>query len=194
MRSFAVSIAAALALAAVVPAAQAQKANDEMPFLRGGGGGGGAGHFGGGGGGGGSGGPAFGGSGGGSGGGFERGGGKSGFGSAGPGSGAGTEAPRVRRFDHGQAEPFRPGKPPHHSREASRHTNPPPPTHPHKWRHWRPGLPYEIVVVPSWAYGSSIGWCHYHRYKVAGMKYHRDVRCHVHARWNDPSIVYVAGY
>lgn len=35
------------------------------------------------------------------------------------------------------------------------------------------------------------GWCHVHRYKVRGIKLHRNVRCHQHRVWRHDSILYV---
>ena len=34
-------------------------------------------------------------------------------------------------------------------------------------------------------------WCHFHKYKVRGMKRHGRVRCHQHGRPYHPSIKYV---
>lgn len=63
-----------------------------------------------------------------------------------------------------------------------------------RWKRWRPGLGWGVVVIPSYAYGAQLGWCHYHRYPAAGMRPHRDVRCHYHASWRHPSIAYVGAY
>jgi hypothetical protein len=55
-------------------------------------------------------------------------------------------------------------------------------------------LRYVIVAgAISAAVASELRWCHVHRYRVAGMAFHSDVRCHRHARWDDPSIRYVQG-
>ncbi|MEJ1161968.1 hypothetical protein [Prosthecomicrobium sp. N25] len=63
-----------------------------------------------------------------------------------------------------------------------------------RWKRWRPGLSYDVVVLPAYWYGSEIGWCHFHRYPGPGMRFHRNVQCHVHGAWRDPSIAYVAVY
>jgi hypothetical protein len=63
-----------------------------------------------------------------------------------------------------------------------------------KWKRWRPGLGYSVIVLPAYSYGAGIGWCHFHRYPANGMRFHRNVQCHVHAKWRHPSIAYVAVY
>jgi hypothetical protein len=63
------------------------------------------------------------------------------------------------------------------------------------WRPWRPGLRYAIVAgIASAAIASELGWCHVHRYPVAGMPFHSSVRCHRHVRWAHPSIAYVRSW
>jgi hypothetical protein len=62
------------------------------------------------------------------------------------------------------------------------------------WRPWRPGLRRVIITAPSsYATAEELNWCHVHRYRVSGMRFHRDVRCHQHADWNHRSIRYVYG-
>jgi hypothetical protein len=64
----------------------------------------------------------------------------------------------------------------------------------HKHRPWRHGLKWRWIVVPSIYLAEELDWCHYHRYRVAGMHFHRSIACHRHARWNHPSIRYVEAY
>lgn len=64
----------------------------------------------------------------------------------------------------------------------------------HAHRKWRPGLKWRWLVVPSIIIAENLDWCHYHRYPVSGMRFHRSVECHQHARWNHSSIRYVEGY
>ncbi len=61
-------------------------------------------------------------------------------------------------------------------------------------RPWRSGMRWIWVIVPSIIIADHLDWCHYHLWRVRGMRFHRSVRCHRHARWNHPSIRYVAGY
>lgn len=63
-----------------------------------------------------------------------------------------------------------------------------------RWKRWRAGNRYRVVIIPSYRHGLDLGWCHYHRYRAAGMRAHRTVQCHYHANWRHPSLVYVAGY
>jgi hypothetical protein len=69
-----------------------------------------------------------------------------------------------------------------------------PPAVRHARRPWRPGLRHRWIVVPSLIIAEELNWCHYHAYRVTGMRFHRDVECHQHARWNHPSIRYVEEY
>lgn len=64
----------------------------------------------------------------------------------------------------------------------------------HTHRKWRPGLKWRWLVVPSIIIAENLDWCHYHRTPVSGMRFHRSVECHQHARWNHSSIRYVEGY
>lgn len=64
----------------------------------------------------------------------------------------------------------------------------------HAHRRWRPGLRWRYIVVPTIIIAEDLDWCHYHRYPVSGMHYHKSVRCHRHARWDHPAIAYVEGY
>jgi hypothetical protein len=64
----------------------------------------------------------------------------------------------------------------------------------HRYRVWRPGYSWAAIDLSDRDFGYQIGWCHFHRYKVRGLRFHRDVECHSHARWNDPSLAYVASY
>lgn len=64
----------------------------------------------------------------------------------------------------------------------------------HVHRPWRPGLKWRWIVVPTIFIGESLDWCHTHRYRVAGMRFHRHVECHRHVRWNHPSLRYVEGW
>ena len=101
--------------------------------------------------------------------------------------------PEVRR------EP-RVKRPPSEVRRELRVKRPPtaerrlPPAVRHARRPWRPGLRHRWIVVPSIIIAEELNWCHYHRYRVTGMRFHRDVECHQHARWNHPSIRYVEEY
>ncbi len=61
-------------------------------------------------------------------------------------------------------------------------------------RPWRNGMRWIWVIVPTVIIADHLDWCHYHLWSVRGMRFHRSVRCHRHARWNHPSIRYVAGY
>lgn len=61
-------------------------------------------------------------------------------------------------------------------------------------RPWRPGLRWRYIYVPTYVFAESLDWCHYHRYRAAGMPFHRDVRCHLHGQWNHPSLRYVEAY
>ena len=70
----------------------------------------------------------------------------------------------------------------------------PKPKHKHAHRRWKPGLKLRLIVVPSIIIAEDLDWCHYHRYRVPGMHFHRSVRCHQHNRWNHPAIRYVEGY
>ena len=69
-----------------------------------------------------------------------------------------------------------------------------PPAVRHTRRPWRPGLRHRWIVVPNIIIAEELSWCHYHAYRVTGMRFHRDVECHQHARWNHPSIRYVEEY
>ena len=64
----------------------------------------------------------------------------------------------------------------------------------HAHRPWRPGLKWRWLVVPTIIIAESLDWCHYHRYRVAGMRFHRHVECHRHVRWNHPSLRYVEAW
>lgn len=64
----------------------------------------------------------------------------------------------------------------------------------HTYRRWRPGLRYRWIAVPTIIIAEELSWCHYHLYRVTGMRFHRTVQCHRHARWNHPSIRYVEEY
>lgn len=64
----------------------------------------------------------------------------------------------------------------------------------HAHRPWRPGLKWRWIVVPTIIIAEDLDWCHYHRYRVAGMRFHKHVECHRHDRWDHPSIRYVTGY
>ncbi|MGD9828674.1 MAG: hypothetical protein AB7E70_02825 [Hyphomicrobiaceae bacterium] len=61
-------------------------------------------------------------------------------------------------------------------------------------RAWRPGLRWRWIPVPTIIIAEELNWCHYHRWRVRGMHFHRAIRCHRHARWNHPAIRYVTGY
>jgi hypothetical protein len=61
-------------------------------------------------------------------------------------------------------------------------------------RRWRSGRRWRWIVVPSIIVAGELNWCHYHRYRVAGMHFHRNIRCHQHAQWDHPAIRYVEGY
>lgn len=67
-----------------------------------------------------------------------------------------------------------------------------PPRHAH--RRWRPGLRWRWLVVPSIILAEELAWCHYHAYEVSGMHFHRNIRCHMHSRWNHPALRYVEAY
>jgi hypothetical protein len=67
----------------------------------------------------------------------------------------------------------------------------PPGWRPH-WRPWRPGLGWRLITAPlTFAIAEELGWCHVHRYRISGMRFHRHVECHQHIRWNHRSIRYV---
>ncbi len=69
---------------------------------------------------------------------------------------------------------------------------PPPPIQRYVHRHWRPGLSWSwITVVPSLIIASELNYCHIHRYRAGGMRFHDDAECHRHSDWNHPSIRYV---
>lgn len=70
----------------------------------------------------------------------------------------------------------------------------PPPGVRRAHRPWRPGLRWRYVYVPTYIIAQDLEWCHYHRWPARGMVFHRDVRCHVHAQWNHPSLRYVEAY
>lgn len=60
------------------------------------------------------------------------------------------------------------------------------------WRPWRPGIGHIVVASAiTVAIASELRWCHFHRWRVSGMAFHSDVRCHRHADWDHPSIAYV---
>lgn len=62
------------------------------------------------------------------------------------------------------------------------------------YRPWRPGLSWRWLAVPTIIIAQSLDWCHYHTYRVVGMRFHRNVECHGHVRWDHPSLRYVEGY
>jgi hypothetical protein len=63
---------------------------------------------------------------------------------------------------------------------------------PNYWRPWRPGIGHIVVASAiTVAIASELRWCHFHRWRVSGMAFHSDVRCHRHADWDHPSIAYV---
>lgn len=64
----------------------------------------------------------------------------------------------------------------------------------HAHRPWRPGLKWRWIVVPTIIIAENLDWCHYHRYRVSGMRFHRHVECHRHVRWNHPSLRYVEAW
>lgn len=64
----------------------------------------------------------------------------------------------------------------------------------HAHRPWRPGLKWRWIVVPTIIIAENLDWCHYHRYRVSGMRFHRHVECHQHVRWNHPSLRYVEAW
>lgn len=68
------------------------------------------------------------------------------------------------------------------------------PKHKYAHRRWRPGLKWRWIVVPTIILAEDLDWCHYHRYPVSGMHYHKSIRCHQHARWDHPAIRYVEAY
>jgi hypothetical protein len=61
-------------------------------------------------------------------------------------------------------------------------------------RPWRRGLRWRWIVVPTVIFAEQLNWCHYHAWRVPGMVFHRDIRCHRHVQWDHPSIRYVEGY
>jgi hypothetical protein len=64
-------------------------------------------------------------------------------------------------------------------------------------RPWRPGLRWRWLVVPTIIIAQNLEWCHYHRYPIAGVRFHRGIECHEHAwwvPWDHPSIRYVEAY
>jgi hypothetical protein len=61
-------------------------------------------------------------------------------------------------------------------------------------RRWRSGRRWRWIVVPSIVVADELDWCHYHRYRVAGMHFHRNIRCHQHLQWDHPAIRYVEAY
>jgi hypothetical protein len=69
-----------------------------------------------------------------------------------------------------------------------------PSAHRHAHRPWRRGHRWRWIAVPTIIIAQNLEWCHYHTYRVSGMRFHRDVECHQHERWNHPSIRYVEGY
>lgn len=69
----------------------------------------------------------------------------------------------------------------------------PPGFRPH-WRPWRRGLAWAFITAPvSYAVAEELRWCHVHRYRAAGLKFHSDVRCHFHRNWSHGSLRYVYG-
>jgi hypothetical protein len=64
-------------------------------------------------------------------------------------------------------------------------------------RPWRPGLRWRWLVVPTIIIAQNLEWCHYHRYPIFGVRFHRGIECHEHAwwvPWDHPSIRYVEAY
>jgi hypothetical protein len=61
----------------------------------------------------------------------------------------------------------------------------------HAHRPWRPGLAWRWITVPTLYFAEELEWCHVHRYRAAGMRFHDDVECHRHTLWDHPSIRYV---
>ena len=70
----------------------------------------------------------------------------------------------------------------------------PPKADQHSDRRRRSGRRWRWIVVPSIIIADELEWCHYHRYRVAGMHFHRNIRCHQHAQWDHPAIRYVEAY
>lgn len=60
-----------------------------------------------------------------------------------------------------------------------------------RYRRWRPGYRWRWLIAPSIYVASELDWCHYHAYRVRGMHFHRNIRCHRHRHWDHPAIRYV---
>jgi hypothetical protein len=69
-----------------------------------------------------------------------------------------------------------------------------PPVLVRKPRVWRPGLRWRWITIPTIIIAEDLAWCHIHRYRVAGLRYHDHVECHHHIDWDHPSIRYVEAY
>jgi hypothetical protein len=88
-------------------------------------------------------------------------------------------------------------RPPHYRPPVARPpvvVRPPPVVvvRPSYWRPWRPGVGHIVVASAiTIAIASELRWCHFHRWRVSGMAFHSDVRCHRHSQWDHPSIAYV---
>lgn len=65
---------------------------------------------------------------------------------------------------------------------------------PRAYRPWRPGLTWRFIAVPSIFIAENLNWCHYHAWRVRGMRFHSHVECHRHGQWNHRSIRYVEVY
>lgn len=108
--------------------------------------------------------------------------------------------PEVHREPRVKRSPITERRPPSELQREPRLKKPPivkhrpPPTVRHARRPWRPGFRYRWIVVPSILIAEELNWCHYHRFRVSEMRFHRDVECHQHSRWNHPSIRYVEEY
>jgi len=64
-------------------------------------------------------------------------------------------------------------------------------------RPWRPGLRWRWIGVPTIIIVQNLEWCHYHRYPIPDVRFHRGIECHQHAwwvPWDHPSIRYVEAY
>ncbi len=104
------------------------------------------------------------------------------------------ETPRSREMTVRRAPPTAKKVPFAQEKRRSITKSRPPKAVQHADRRWRSGRRWRWIVVPSIIVAGELDWCHYHRYRVAGMHFHRDIRCHQHAQWDHPAIRYVEAY
>ena len=105
-----------------------------------------------------------------------------------------TLTPRSREMTVRRAAPAAKKVPFAQEKKRSIAKSRPPKAVQHTDRRWRSDRRWRWIVVPSIFIAEELDWCHYHRYRVAGMHFHRNIRCHQHAQWDHPAIRYVEAY